>query len=155
MCVAPEKIKKAVLLVPAGIANVSTFNLLVKMGIPMLFYILTKKKYWMKKAILPMAIDEENISEETYEMVKASFEHINVKAEMPSNVDMELLKKCNAPTLLMPAEKDCMFPGKNILKIVEKTPHNFKIHMLKNQGHMFKLSADEMNMIKEFIDEEI
>ena len=64
-----------------------------------------------------------------------------------------LLKKCNVPTLLIPSEKNCMFPGKNIIKKMEKTPHNFKIHLLKSQGHMFKLSDIGMNMIKEFINE--
>jgi pimeloyl-ACP methyl ester carboxylesterase len=153
MCVAPEKIEKSILIVPSGIANVSTLNIAVKMGIPMIFYILTKKDYWLKKAILPMAIDEKNIDADTYEMVKISFEHVNVKTGMPSNVNIEIFKKCSAPTLLIPAEKDCMFPGKNIVKKMENSPHNFKIHLLRNQGHMFSLSADEMNMIKEFIDE--
>jgi pimeloyl-ACP methyl ester carboxylesterase len=153
MCFAPEKIEKAVLLVPSGIANVSTFNLIMKMGIPMFFYILTKKDYWLKKAILPMAIDEKNIDAKTYEMVKSSFEYVNVQTGMPSNVKMETLAKCNAPTLIMPAEKDCMFPGKNIIKKMENSPRNFKIHLLQNRGHMFKLSLEEMNMIKEFIDE--
>jgi len=126
----------------------------MKMGIPMFLYILTKKDYWLKKAVLPMAIDEENINADTYEMVKASFEHVNVKAEMPSNVKMEQLKKCDAPTFIIAADKDCMFPGKKIIERVEKNLPNVKTHLLQNQGHMFKLSASEMNMIKTFIDEE-
>jgi pimeloyl-ACP methyl ester carboxylesterase len=153
MCVAPEKIEKAVLIVPSAIANVSTFNLLVKMGIPMILYIITKKDYWLKKAILPMAIDEKNINDKTYEMVKFAFEHVKVKAGMPSNVKMETLKKCNAPTLLIPAEKDCMFPGKNIIKKIENILPNFKIHLLENQGHMYVLPCDVIEMIKQFIEE--
>ena len=153
MCVAPEKIKKAVLIVPAGIANVSTINLIIKMGIPMTFYIITKKDYWLKKAILPMAVDENNINEKTYEMVKYSFEHIKVKAGMPSNVKMETLRKCNAPTLLIPAEKDCMFPGQKIIKKVENILPNLRIHLLKNQGHMYVLSVDEIKIIKQFLEE--
>ena len=153
MCVAPEKIEKAVLIVPSGIANVSTFNIAIKMGLPMMLYILTKKDYWLKKSILPMAIHEKNIDDETYEMVKMSFEHVNVKAGMPSNVNIELLKTANAPTLIMPAELDCMFPGKNIIKKVKMTIPSFKIHLLKNQGHMFKLSIEEMDMIKNFLEE--
>jgi len=153
MCFAPEKIEKAVLIVPAGIANVSTFNIIMKMGIPMFFYILTKKDYWLKKTFLPMAIHEENITAEDYEMARNAFEHVRVKAAMPSNVKMEVLKKCNAPVFLIPAEKDCMFPGKKIIEKAEKTLPNLKIQLLQNQGHMFKLSADVMNMVTEFIDE--
>jgi len=153
MCVSPEKIEKSVLIVPSGIANVSTFNLIMKMGIPMFIYILTKKDYWLKKAVLPMAIEEENINADTYEMVKASFEHVNVKSRMPSNVKTKQLRKCNASTLIIATDKDCMFPGKKIIERAEKILSNVKCHLLQNQGHMFKLSAGDMKMIKDFIDD--
>lgn len=151
MCVAPEKIEKAVLVVPSGISNVSTFSIMMKMGVPMIFYILTKKDYWLKKSILPMVVDEKNIDAETYEMVKCSFVYAKVKAGMPGNVKMEALRKCNAPTLLIAGEKNCMFPGKKIIKKVEKNLPNIKCHLLKNQGHMFKMPDDIINMIKHFI----
>jgi len=70
MCVAPEKVEKAVLIVPAGIANVSTFNLMVAMGIPMMLYVITKKDEWLKKAVMPMAVDERNIDEATEMIVR-------------------------------------------------------------------------------------
>jgi pimeloyl-ACP methyl ester carboxylesterase len=85
MCVSPEKIEKSVLIVPSGIANASILNIGIKMGIPMICYVISKKDYWLKKAILPMAIDEGNIDENFYEMVKSSFDYVNVKAGMPSN----------------------------------------------------------------------
>jgi pimeloyl-ACP methyl ester carboxylesterase len=153
MCVAPEKVEKSVLIVPSGIANVSTFNIIMKMGIPMFCYVLTKKDYWLKKAILPMAIDEKNIDTDTYEMVKFAFEHVKVKTGMPGNAKTEELKNCNMPTLLIAAEKDCMFPGRKVIEKAEKVLPNLKSYLLCNQGHMFKLPVDVVNMIKEFIDE--
>jgi len=153
MCVAPEKIEKSVLIVPSAIANVSTLNLAFSMGIPMIFYILTGKDYWLKKAILPMAIDEKNIDTDTLEMVRSSFEYVNVKMEMPSNVKAEYLTKCKAPTFVIAAEKDCMFPGRKVIERVEKTLPNLKTHLLKNQGHLHVIPDDVMNSIKEFIDE--
>ena len=151
MCVAPEKIEKAVLLVPSGIANVATFNLR-SMIIPMIFYVVTKKDYWLKKAILPMAVHEKNIDADSYEMVKSSFEHVQVKVGMPSNVKAEQLAKCTAPTLIIAAEKDCMFPGKKVIERAGKILLDVKTYLLQNQGHMIRLSTDEMNMIQEFID---
>jgi hypothetical protein len=53
MCIAPEKVEKAVLIVPSDIANTSTLNISMSMGVPMIFYMLTKNKKWLKKAILP------------------------------------------------------------------------------------------------------
>lgn len=151
MCVAPEKIEKSVLIVPSGIANVSTFHVIMKMGIPMFIYILTKKDYWLKRAILPMAIEEKNIDDNTYEMVKSSFEHAAVKAGMPSNAEDGKLKQCVVPTLLIAAEKDCLFPGKKVIEKAEKMLPNLKTYLLQNQGHLCILPVDVMNMIKGFI----
>ena len=153
MCVSPEKIEKSVLIVPSGIANVSTFNICMKMGIPMILYSISKKDYWLKKTILPMAIYEENIDKYFYEMVKSSFKYVHVKAGMPSNVKMDLLKKCNVPTFLIAAEKDYLFPGEKVIEKAEKTLPNIKSHLLQNQGHLCKISVKVMNMIKEFIEE--
>jgi len=151
MCVAPEKVEKSVLVVPAGIANVSTLSLMVAMGIPMMLYIITKKDKWLKKAILPMAVDEKNIDEPTYEMVKFSFEHVAVKAGMPSNAQAECLRRFTAPTFLIVAENDCMFPGKKIIAKAEKMIPNIKTYMLRGQGHMFVLSDEVIDMIVRFI----
>jgi pimeloyl-ACP methyl ester carboxylesterase len=153
MCVAPEKVQKSVLIVPSGIANVSTFNVLIKMGIPMFFYTLTKKEYWLKRAILPMAIEEKNIDVATYEMVKSTFEFAKVKVGMPSNVKMDILKKCNAPILLIASENDCIFPGKKVIEKAEKIFFDLRSHLLINQGHLCALPVDVMNMIIKFIDE--
>jgi pimeloyl-ACP methyl ester carboxylesterase len=153
MCVAPEKIEKSVLIVPSAIANVSTLNLAFSMGIPMIFYVLTRKDYWLKKAILPMAIEEKSIDTDTLEMVRSSFEYVNVKMEMPSNVKAEDLTKCKVPTFVIAAEKDCMFPGRKVIEKAEKTLPNLKTHLLKNQGHLHVIPVDVMNMMIRFIDE--
>ena len=153
MCVAPEKIEKSVLIVPSGIANVSNFNVLIKMGIPMFFYTVTKNEYWLRKAILPMTIEEKNIDAETYEMVKNAFEFAKIKTEMPSNIKMDQLKKTNIPILLITAEIDCIFPGRKVIKKAKKIFLNLRSHLLINQGHLCTLPVDVMDMIIKFIDE--
>jgi len=151
MCTAPEKIEKSILIVPSGIANVPGFNVMVKMGIPMLLYMLTKKDYWLKKAILPMAVAVENIDESTLEMVKGSFDHSVVKAGMPSNAQSDKLKMFAAPTLLIAAEKDCLFPGRKVIKRAENLLPNIQTVLLCNQGHLCVLPANVMDMICDFI----
>lgn len=152
MCAAPDKVEKAVLIVPSGIANVSPFSVITKMGMPMFLYVLTRKDYWLKKSILPMAIEEKNIDTSTYEMVKTSFEHAAVKSGMPSNAPIEVLKKCTAPTLLIAAEKDCLFPGQKVIERAKKAIPNLETYLLKNQGHLCTLSIDVQDMIRQFID---
>jgi pimeloyl-ACP methyl ester carboxylesterase len=151
MYAAPEKIEKSVLIVPSGIANMSAFNVMVKMGVPMLLYTLTKKDYWLKRAILPMAIVAENIDESTVEMVKASFDHAVVKAGMPSNAQSDKLKLCTAPVLLIAAENDCLFPGGKVIERAEKLLPRVKTVLLRNQGHLCVLPENVMDMISDFI----
>jgi len=153
MCVAPGKIEKAVLIVPSGIANISTFKVIVKMGIPMSLYILTKNEYWLKKTILHMAMNEENIDESTYEMVRNSFEHVVVKAGLPSNVSPNILKQCSAPVLLIAAENDCFFPGEKIIKKAKEALPNIETVLLQNQGHLCVLPNEVTKKILSFIAE--
>lgn len=154
MCVDPEKIEKAVLIVPSGIANISTFKVIFKMGIPMSLYILTKNEYWLKKTILLMAINEKNIDESTYEMVKNSFEHAVIKAGLPSNVSPKILKQCTAHILLITAENDCLFPGKKVIKKAKEAFPNLETVLLKNQGHLCVLPKEVTKKILSFITEE-
>ena len=46
----PEKISKAILLVPSGICNTSTASIIFNMGIPMILYIMTQNEKWLKRA---------------------------------------------------------------------------------------------------------
>ena len=70
--------------------------------------------------MLPMAVTEENIADDTYETAKLSINYTNVKAGMPSNVAGKDMKKCKAPTLVVAGEKDCLFPAKRVLLRAEQ-----------------------------------
>lgn len=143
MCVAPQKILKAILLVPSGISNASTVSIIFRMGIPMILYIITQKEKWLKKAILPMAINEEEIDESTFEMVECAFNNANVKAGMPSNIKMVDMKNYVAPTLLITGEKDVIFPGEKVISRAKTIIPNLKTHLMKGNGHMCVLSSEK------------
>jgi len=101
---------------------------------------------------LPMAVDEKNIDASSYEMVKNSFEHTAVKAGMPSNVKAADLKKCTAPTLLIAAEHDCIFPGVKVIEKAQKMIPNLQTYLLQNQGHLCVLPNEVLDMIKSFLE---
>lgn len=157
MCVAPQKISKAIMIVPSGICNVSTANILLKLGIPMIMYIMTKSEKWLKKAILPMAVDESEIEESTLIMVRNSFEHVRVKAGMPSNVKESEMKNYNAPTLLIAGEKDVLFPGERVIDRAKILIPNLKTYLMVGSGHMSILSSDKhkyiIKMMTDFLEE--
>lgn len=155
MCVSPQKILKAILLVPSGICNASNASIMFTMGIPMILYIITQKKKWLKKAILPMAIDENEIDESTFEMVKCAFDNVRVKAGMPSNVKEIDMKNFTAPTLLITGEKDVIFPGEKVIARAKIIIPNLKTYLMKGSGHMCVLSSEKnknvLEMIAEFL----
>ena len=150
MCVVPDKVKRVVLYVPSGIKNAPAMNS-SKMMMPMIMYWITGKDKWLKKVFLPLAITEDNITEDIYETARLSILHSKVKAGMPSNVDEKLIKKCNAPTLVMAAEKDCLFPGNGVIERAEQIIPNCETYLLKGRGHMNFLTDEEKKMIVDFL----
>lgn len=153
MCVAPEKIKRAVLYVPSAIKNAPAINSM-SMMFPMILYWITHKDKWLKKCMLPMAITEENITEDIYETAKLSISHSKVKAGMPSNVSGKYMKNCKAPTLVMAAEKDCLFPAKGVIARAKRIITNCTTYLVEGRGHMSNLTKEEKQMITNFLGQE-
>ncbi len=151
MCVVPEKIKGAVLYVPSGIKNAPPIQYGAGMMLPMLMYWRTRQEKWLKKCMLPMAVAEENITDDIYETAKLSITHTKVKTGMPSNVARRQIRKCKAPTLIMAAEKDCLFPAKGVIPRADKIIVNGMTYLLKNRGHMSYLTQKEKEIIVEFL----
>ena len=121
------------------------------MMFPMIMYWITKKDKWMKKCILPMAVTEDNITDDIYETAKLSIDYAKIKTAMPSKVDEEKIRKCQAPVLVMGAERDCLFPGAGVIKRSEKILSNSTTYLLKNRGHINILTEDEKRMIVNFL----
>mgnify|MGYP003292186189 FL=1 len=150
MCVVPEKIDIAVLYVPSGIKNAPSIKN-ASMMMPMIMYWITQKDKWLKKCMLPMAVKEENITDDIYETAKLSINYSKIKSGMPSNISKKLIKNYVAPTLVLAAEKDCLFPGKGVLKRSKKIFRNVKTYLLRERGHMSFLTDSEKLMICDFL----
>ena len=150
MCVAPEKIENAVLLVPSAIKNAPAYKSM-SMMFPMIMYLLTKQRKWFVKCILPMAITEENISNDILETAKCSIDNSNIKAGMPIDVEGEKLHKFTGPVYIMAAEYDCLFPGKGVIERASELLVNCKTHMLKKRGHINEITKEEKNSICHFL----
>lgn len=150
MCVAPEKIEKSVLMVPSGIHNAFPISS-TKMMIPLIQYLRTKDEKYIVNTALFMCISKDVLDVDTLDILKDSFEHVKTKVGMPSNVSKKLMKKCNAPTLVMAAELDCLFPAKKVLKRAQEIIPNCTTYELKDRGHMHVLTENEQKMIIEFL----
>lgn len=153
LCVAPKKVSKAVLLVPAGIYNASKSKLIFSMGLPMMMYLATKNEKWFEKAFLPMATEGEGIDPETLEMIRTSFHHVKVNPNMPGNISKEQLKGPPVPALVLAGEKDALFPGEQVIKRAKEILPDVRTHLLKGSGHLYFTSEQRKQEIKAVIDE--
>ena len=101
--------------------------------------------------MLPMAITEDNITDDIFQTAKLSIDHVKVKTAMPSNVSASQMKKCQAPALVMAAEKDCLFPGPGVLRRARRIIPNCKTYLIRGRGHMHFLTDKEKKMIVRFL----
>ena len=150
MCIVPERIKKAVLYVPAGIRNALAMKS-ARMLFPMILYWITHQDRWLKRCMLPMAITEDFITEDIYETAKRSIDHAKIKKLMPSNVSKKRMQKCTAPTLVLAAERDCLFPGAGVIERAERIIPHCSTCLLQGRGHMNLLTEEEKKMIVDFL----
>lgn len=150
MCANPGKVKRAVLYVPSGIKNAPAIKSM-SMLFPMILYWFTHRDKWLKKCMLPMAINEENITDDIFETARRSIDYAKVKTGMPGDVSAEEMRKCKAPTLVMAAEKDCLFPAKGVLPRANEIIENCTTYLLEDRGHMSSLMDEEKQMIVEFL----
>ena len=110
MCVCPDLVERAVLYIPSGI-NIAPAIGNIRMLLPMIMYWATHNDHWLKHCMIPMALTPDNITNDSFETAKMSITYAKIKTAMPSNVSAKRMSLCNAPTLVMAAEKDCLFPA--------------------------------------------
>ncbi|MBP2622439.1 alpha/beta fold hydrolase [Streptococcus oricebi] len=150
MSVAPEKIDKAVLLVPAGINNAFPLST-IKMLLPLMQYKITKKEKYLRKIALFMTIKQEILDQDTLVILKDSFEHVRIKAGMPTNIDSKKAQLYEAATLVIAAEKDCFFPARKVLARAKQMFKNCLTEELKDSGHIHQLSDKIKSKIVDFL----
>lgn len=150
LCVSPQKVRKAVLVVPAGISNALPISSL-KMMIPLIQYRITKNKKYLIRTALYMALYEEVLDGDTLDIVKDSFDNVKTKVGMPTNIEAKKLSDYHAPTLVISSEKDCLFPAKKVLARAKQIIPSCSVYELKGSGHMHVLPKSVKHMIIDFL----
>lgn len=150
ICVAPQKINKAVFVVPAGISNALPVSS-IKMMIPLLQYRITKKEKYLIRTALYMALDKTVLDVDTLDIVKDSFDNVKTKVGMPTNIEAQRLSGYNSPTLVIASERDCLFPAEKVLTRAERIFKDCRTYELKGSGHMHILPQDVKRMIVKFL----
>ena len=150
---APEIINRAAFIVPSGIANCPLVQVIVKLGLPMIKYRLLPGQENLIGAIEPMTNSKE-IDKGTLEMVEAVFKHVKVKAEMPRNATKKELENFLAPTLVIAAENDVLFPGETVIKRAKEIfPNLTKAKLLSKSPHLFFQSKKDVEKVNNLIED--
>lgn len=111
---APERISKAVLFIPSGLVSIPASTMLYLLGWLGL-YRLAPTPGRLKRILWPMFKDEP-VDEEVLEITEAVFRLVHIEPEMPRNVRREELTDFKAPTLVLAAEKDGLFPAESVVR---------------------------------------
>lgn len=151
--IAPDRISLAILLVPAGIVRPRVIPLIAKLALPMLLYRLAPSRKRLMRAIQPLFTEE--IPELWLEATKAVFDHVKIEAKMPRPVRSQELAAFKAPTLVIAAERDPLFPGKAVLQRAKRVIPSLRgAELLAGSRHVpAEATLQELNAwIQAFLD---
>jgi pimeloyl-ACP methyl ester carboxylesterase len=111
---APERISKAVLFIPSGLVSIPASTMLYLLwwlGI----YRLAPTPSRLRRILWPI-FKGEPIDDGVSEITEAVFRCMHIEPEMPRNVRRGELINFKAPTLVMAAEKDGLFPADKVVR---------------------------------------
>ena len=111
---APDRISKAILLIPSGLVSIP-FRTMSQWLWWLMLYKLSPSRMKLNRILQPMFLDEP-INQELFNITEAVLKWTKIEAEMPKNITSEELHHFNAPTLVIAAERDALFPAKNVIK---------------------------------------
>ena len=128
-----RRISKMALFVPSGIVAVPLTSMLFRITLPYLLYLLRPSRQRLYQAVEWMGSD---IDDDVLQLIEAVFQHVRVEAEMPRPATKAELVDFNAPTLIIAAEKDVMFPGNAVTKRAREIFTNLtEVECLKGATH--------------------
>lgn len=82
---------------------------------------------------------------------KISFDNVKIKAAMPTNIEEKRLGGYCSPTMVVAAEKDCLFPAGKVLRRARKIIPDCQTVELKGSGHMHILPQAVKDQIVGFL----
>jgi pimeloyl-ACP methyl ester carboxylesterase len=120
---APERISKAVVMIPSGLVSIPWRTMFFDLMLPLIAYRLTPNRERLMRVLRPMFL-ECPIPEKVIEVTEAVFEHVRIEPEMPRNVTREEMAPFKAPVLVLAAENDRLFPARKVVARAEEVFQN-------------------------------
>ena len=117
---APQRISKAILFIPSGIVSIP-LKTMAAMLWSLAAYKIAPSPHRLKGMLHPMFLDNP-IDPEVEQITEAVFRLTTIETAMPKNVTPAELADFHAPTLVIAAEKDRLFPA---TAVVNRAPKLF------------------------------
>jgi pimeloyl-ACP methyl ester carboxylesterase len=116
MGLAPERVSRAALVCPAGIAAGSFLRMLVEIGGPALLYRLRPTEERLTRAAIPLFTEPEDPAfGPAVRQLGAALRHLRLDADLPRTATEEELRGFVGPVAVFAAEKDALFPAGAVL----------------------------------------
>lgn len=143
--VAPTRIERAGLIVPAGFGSTSRLRLLARMAVPLVRYRLIPTRRNLLRAIEPLCHDPETtLDPATLDTLEVLLSGMRPETELPSPVTRSELADFEAPTFVAVATDDLLFPPEVVLPRAHEVISNLEVVMrLEGEAHMPSPEARE------------
>ncbi len=136
--VAPERIERAALVVPAGIAPPRRLGIL-RLALPLLGYRLAPNPARLRRAAAPLFTEPP--PDLWLEALDATVRHVRIEHRIPRPASRGGLSGLSGPTLVIAAEKDVLFPGREVLPRAEEVlPGRVEGELLAGSRHVPSVS---------------
>lgn len=133
--VAPERVERAALVVPAGLVEPRRVALLARLALPTLGYRLSSTPGRLRS--VSRILFTEPPEGLWLEALGAILQEVEVERRMPRPATGRELAGYRGPTLVMAAEGDLLFPGRDVLaRAAEVVPGRVDAELLKGQRHV-------------------
>ena len=109
---APERVSRAALVVPSGIASGSIRRMLVEVMLPMILYRLRPTRERMLRAASPLLTEPD---EDFARQLGAVYRHVRLDVELPQMATRDELRGFEGPVAVFAAEDDLFFPAETVL----------------------------------------
>ncbi|BDS12240.1 alpha/beta fold hydrolase [Aureispira anguillae] len=144
---APERIERAIFIVPAGFTNGSALKAIFKVLIPMRRYLKSRKKQDLH-TFMDAFCAEKDAYLVAYQ--EAVLEGIYMDTRRPPLLTKKEAQKLDAPVYILAAEDDVFFPGNQTIKKAQRLFKNLqKTILMENAKHV--PAGSDYEMIEQYI----
>lgn len=145
---APDRVSRAALVSPAGIATGPFLRILAEIGVPTLLYRLRPTQERLMRAAMRLYTEpEEPTFTPAVRQLGAALRHLRLDADLPRTATEEELRGFRGPVAVFASEDDAFFPARAVLpRAREIFPHLALAEILEGCRHVpSKVALERVN----------